>query len=138
MGKLIRILLVEDNADDETLTLRALKNIGDHILVEVARDGEEAVRRLADDEQAVPNLVLLDLHLPKISGLEVLKRIREDERTAQILVVVLTSSDEPDDVRACYREHSNSYIHKPVSFGEFSEVVQRLGVYWLQTNVDLF
>ena len=136
MSKTFRVLLVEDNADDEALTLRALRKLGSQLELEVARDGEEALRRLFDDSKPVPGLVLLDLHLPKVGGLQVLERIRSEERTAHILVVVLTSSDEPADVRASYQQYANSYIHKPVSLNDFSEAIQRLGVYWLELNLD--
>jgi two-component system response regulator len=90
-----------------------------------------------DEEQRVPNLILLDLHLPKINGLQILHQLRANERTAHVLVVVLTSSDEPDDVRASYQQHANSYIHKPVLIEDFSEAVRSLGIYWLEMNLDM-
>jgi two-component system response regulator len=136
MGKVFRVLLVEDNQDDEELTIRSLRKLGDQIKLEVARDGQEALDQLSDSSKQLPNLILLDLHLPKIGGLQVLEQIRADERTAHILVVVLTSSDEPADVRASYQQYANSYIHKPVSLADFSDAVQRMGVYWLELNLN--
>lgn len=133
----LRILLVEDNPDDEQLTLRALKKITPrfNVQVDVARDGQEALDYLADEKRPLPNLVLLDLKLPKINGLEVLERLRRADRTKFILVVVLTSSDEPSDVRNSYERYANSYIRKPVAYEEFGSVVGQLGIYWLDTNI---
>ena len=130
-----RIFLVEDNPDDEHLTLRALKKQRPRIEVEVARDGEEALAKLTAEDAPQPDLVLLDLKLPKLSGLEVLERLRKNPKTAHLLVVVLTSSDEPSDVRASYQQYANSYIRKPVAYEEFGEVVRQLGLYWLETNI---
>jgi two-component system response regulator len=135
------ILLVEDNADDEALTLRAfLKNkIGNKVVV--ARDGVEALDYLfttgayADrDVRDQPQIVLLDLKLPKLDGLEVLRRLRADKRTALLPVVVLTSSREEQDLIQSYRLGANSYIRKPVDFLQFSEAVRQLGLYWLVLN----
>ena len=131
------ILLIEDNPKDEALTLRALKknNIGNEVVV--ARDGAEAVDRLfgAGGNQApLPQLVLLDLKLPKIDGLEVLKRIRAEERTRLLPVVILTSSVEERDLIEGYRLGANSYVRKPVDFVEFAEAVRQLGLYWLILN----
>lgn len=133
----LRILLVEDNPDDEQLTLRALRKITPrfNIAVDVARDGQEALDYLTDEKRSLPNLVLLDLKLPKINGLEVLERLRKNERTKYVLVVVLTSSDEPSDVRHSYERYANSYIRKPVAYEEFGAVVGQLGTYWLDTNI---
>jgi len=136
MPKVFRILLVEDNADDEQLTLRALRKLGPQVELEVARDGEMALARLLHSEEPTPNLILLDLHLPKINGLQVLQRLRADDRMAHVLVVVLTASDEPENIRASYQQYANSYIHKPVLLTDFAQVVQKLGVYWLELNVD--
>ena len=135
------ILLVEDNPDDEMLTLRALKR--NHIVNEVVvtRDGAEALDYLfatgeyADRDVTVMALVvLLDLRLPKIDGLEVLRRIRADKRTRLLPVVVLTSSDEERDIVDSYDLGANSYIRKPVDFEQFTEAVRQLGLYWLVLN----
>ncbi len=134
-------LLVEDNSDDEMLALRALRKNVIPTEVVVARDGVEALDYLfaegdyADrDTNTMPELVLLDLNLPKLSGIEVLKRIREDERTKLIPVVILTSSKENRDLVGCYDSGANSYIRKPVDFVEFGETVQQLSTYWLRLN----
>ena len=138
------ILLVEDNPDDVELTRRAIKK--NNILNElvVARDGAEALDLLfgkgdyAGREPGVmPAIVLLDLKLPKIDGIEVLKRLRDDERTACIPVVILTSSREEQDIISSYRSGCNSYIRKPVDFAQFNEAVQTLGLYWLLMNEPL-
>jgi len=130
------ILLVEDNPDDEALTLRALRKNNILNAVTVARDGAEALDYLfAEGPGGVtPSLILLDLNLPKVSGLEVLRRIRADERTRLIPVVVLTSSREQEDVIAGYRRGANSYVRKPVNFADFAEAVGVLGCYWLLLN----
>jgi DNA-binding response OmpR family regulator len=127
------ILLVEDNADDEMLTQRALQkhNISNEVVV--ARDGAEALEVLANAD-ALPELVLLDLKLPKIDGLEVLKRLRAAERTRLLPVVILTSSREESDVVTGYRLGANSYVRKPVDFEHFLEAVRQLGLYWLVLN----
>ena len=130
------ILLVEDNPDDEALTMRALKN---HILNEiiVTHDGVEALEWLFgghDDERVPPELVLPDLHLPPADGLEVLRRMRADERTRFVPVVVLTGSKEQEDIFASYRCGANAYVRKPVEFADFAEAVQALGVFWLLLN----
>lgn len=129
------ILLVEDNPDDELLTLRALRSIERACEIRTAHDGAEAVEFLNDPSQPVPALVLLDLKLPKLNGVEVLERLRGSERTASIPVVVLTSSNERIDVDQCYRLHANSYIQKPVEFDSFIETVRLLGLYWIVKNV---
>jgi two-component system response regulator len=135
------ILLVEDNPDDELLTLRALKR--SNILNEVAvtRDGVEALDYLfgrseytGRDTSIMPQVVLLDLKLPKLDGLEVLRQMRIDERTKFLPVVILTSSDEEKDIVESYRLGANSYIRKPVDFGQFSDAVRQLGLYWLLLN----
>jgi two-component system, response regulator len=135
------ILLVEDNADDEALTMRALEknNITNKIVV--ARDGVEALDYLfgtgpyADrDTRKQPELILLDLKLPKIDGFEVLKRIRADVRTKLLAVVILTSSKEQQDIANGYGLGANSYVRKPVDFQQFVDAVRQLGLYWLVLN----
>ena len=135
------ILLVEDNPDDEILTLRALKKANVANRIEVVRDGAEALdfvfgagNYAGRDTSDMPQLILLDLKLPKVSGLQVLERIRSDERTKRIPVVILTSSTEEIDIKSGYDLHVNSFVSKPVNFQEFSDVVQRLGLYWLLVN----
>ena len=125
------ILLVEDNPDDETLTRRALAKNNIQNEVRVARDGAEALELL---RTVTPELVLLDLKLPKVDGLEVLRRIRADERTRLLPVVILTSSKEERDLVAGYGLGANSYIRKPVDFAQFVEAVRQLGLYWLVLN----
>ena len=135
------ILLVEDNPDDEALTLRALKksHIGNEIFV--VRDGAEALDFLFctgayahRDKREMPHLILLDLKLPKVDGLEVLRRIRADERTRLLAVVILTSSNEEQDLLEGYKKGANSYIRKPVDFNQFAEAIHQLGLYWLVLN----
>jgi two-component system, response regulator len=135
------ILLVEDNPDDEALTLRAFKknNIGNPVVV--ARDGAEALDYLfaagayqGRDVAVLPQVVLLDLKLPKVDGLEVLRRIRGDARTQLLPVVILTSSREEQDLVEGYRLGANSYVRKPVDFDEFVEAARQLGLYWLLLN----
>ncbi len=135
------ILLVEDDADDEALTLRALRksNIANDVVV--ARDGVEALDYLfgtgkhADrDIRSLPAVVMLDLKLPKVDGMEVLRRLRADPRTCLTPVVILTSSREERDVVEGYRLGANSYIRKPVDFEQFTEAVKQLGLYWLLLN----
>ena len=135
------ILLVEDNPDDVTLTLRAFEQ--QHITNEVivARDGVEALDYLfgegkfADrDTSVLPAVILLDLKLPKVDGLEVLQRLRDDDRTKLAPVVILTSSMEEADMVRGYQLGANSYVRKPVDFGQFAEAVRELGLYWLLLN----
>ena len=130
------ILLVEDNSDDEQLTLRAMRHSEVPNIIRVARDGAEAIDVLFGESagRRQPDLVLLDLKLPKISGLEVLARIRSDPRTRTLPVVVLTSSDEERDILESYSHGANSYIRKPVDFDEFIDAVKQLGLYWLVFN----
>jgi two-component system, response regulator len=135
------ILLVEDNPDDEALTLRALKKNDIQNQVVVARDGAQALEYLFGtgeckerDPEVLPELVLLDLKLPRVDGLEVLRRIRADERTRLLPVVILTSSKEQRDLVEGYGYGANSYIRKPVDFGQFVEAVRQLGLYWLVLN----
>jgi two-component system response regulator len=135
------ILLVEDNLDDELLTLRALKknNVTDEVVV--ARDGAEALEYLfatgeyaGRDTSVMPQVILLDLKLPRIDGLEVLRRLRADERTRLLPVVILTSSKEVQDMLDGYGLGANSYIRKPVNFEQFVRAVEQLKLYWLSLN----
>jgi two-component system response regulator len=135
------ILLVEDNANDEYLTLRALKKYNVANDVVVAHDGVEALEYLFctgphanRDIRDLPVVVLLDLKLPKVDGLEVLRRVREDERTRLLPVVILTSSNEERDVINGYKLGTNSFIQKPVDFTAFMDAVGQLGLYWLMLN----
>ena len=129
----IEVLLVEDNASDAELTLRALqkRNLANRVVV--ARDGVEALKVLESAEPP-PKVVLLDLKLPKLNGLEVLRRLKSDERMKRIPVVVLTSSHEEPDVEESYRLGVNSYIVKPVDFESFASAVAEVGLYWLLLN----
>lgn len=129
------ILLVEDNPDDEALTIRALKNSNIANQVVVARDGVEALDRLFGSDPVTPELVLLDLNLPKVNGFEVLKRIRAEERTRSLPVVILTTSDEDRDLVDGYKLGANSFVRKPVDFDEFRQAVKHLGMYWLVLNL---
>ena len=131
------ILLVEDNPDDEALTLRALRKNNILNEVKVARDGQQAIDYFFGEGASanpVPAVVLLDLKLPKIDGLEVLRRIRADQRTSLQPIVILTSSKEEQDLVTGYLLGANSYIRKPVDFNQFIEAVRQLGLYWLVLN----
>jgi two-component system, response regulator len=135
------ILLVEDNASDEKLTVLALNKCGVANEVVVARDGAEALDYLfaggphvGRDTKGVPTLVLLDLNLPKIEGLEVLRRIRLDDRTRLLPVVILTSSKEDEDILRGYSLGANAYLRKPVDFAEFASAAKTLGLFWLRLN----
>lgn len=135
------ILLVEDNPDDEELALMALRKHQVSNQVTVARDGAEALDYLlgtgpfaGNEEPDLPMVVLLDLKLPKIDGLEVLRRLRKHPRTQLLPVVILTTSKEEQDLIAGYRSGANSYIRKPVDFLQFSEAIRQMGMYWLLIN----
>ena len=133
------LLLVEDNPDDEALTLRALQRNRISNEVIVARDGIEALDILFGrgphvNRPLFPALILLDLKLPKVDGLEVLRQLRQDERTKLVPVVVMTTSQEEQDLLASYSFGCNSYIRKPVDFVQFTEAVGQLGIYWLLMN----
>jgi len=137
----MKILLVEDNPDDEELTLRALRQNNIMNMVDVAHDGAEALDYLfcqgahkTRDPSQTPAIVMLDLKLPKVDGLEVLRRIRADERTRLMPVVILTSSKEEQDLLKSYSLGANSYIRKPVDFNQFVTTVGHLGLYWLVLN----
>jgi two-component system response regulator len=136
-----QVLLVEDNPDDEELALRVMRQhqVADEVLV--AHDGVEALEALFGTEsrpglvaRELPRVVLLDLKLPGLSGLEVLSRIRSDPRTRYLPVVVLTSSSEESDILSSYRLGANSFVQKPVEFQRFAEAVRQLGLYWLKIN----
>ena len=128
------ILLVEDNPDDRDLTIMALKDSNIANEIDIARDGEEALEYFEDRSRPLPVLVLLDLKLPRIMGLDVLKRLRADERTKLVPIVVLTGSSEESDRYQSYVEAVNAYVVKPVEFGAFSEAVKALGLFWLVIN----
>lgn len=135
------ILMVEDDPRDEALTLRALKKGNIFSEVVVARDGVEALdylfgigTRTGQDSAIRPQLILLDLKLPKLDGLQVLQRIRADEQTRHLPVVIFTSSSEKEDVMKSYRLGANSYVRKPVNFKQFLETTKQLGLYWLVLN----
>jgi CheY-like chemotaxis protein len=141
MAEMVEILLVEDNPGHAELTLRALRKSSLTGRVQIARDGEEALDFLfgtgsfsGRDLAQQPRVVILDLKLPKVNGLEVLARIKSDERTRGIPVVVLTSSQQEEDKVESYRLGANSYVSKPVSFDRFSSAVSQLGAYWLALN----
>ncbi len=136
------ILIVEDNPSDAELAIRALKRNNVINPVQVVVDGGEAIdylfgrgKFIGRDTSALPGLVLLDLNLPDISGIEVLKTIRETDFLRELLVIVLTSSLEKKDVEECYRNFANSYLRKPVDFLEFSSIIKLISDYWIGTNV---
>jgi two-component system response regulator len=134
------VLLVEDNPDDEELTIRALRKANVANDIRVVRDGSEALEflfcegKFSDREPSQPGLVLLDLKLPKLNGIEVLQRMRADPRTKIIPVVILTSSSEDEDMVNSYESGANSYVRKPVAFADFADAVSQLGLYWMILN----
>ncbi len=139
IGNNKNILLVEDNKNDELLALRALSKSSVISNVSIARDGVEAVDFIFGDLdknscKALPELILLDLNLPKLNGLEVLKRLKSHELTAQIPVVIMSSSTEDSDINTSYKLGANSYLRKPVDFNDFSALISNLAVYWLELN----
>lgn len=125
------ILLVEDNPDDAELTEMALAQAGLVNRIVVVRDGQEALDYLFDESRGLPELVVLDLRLPRVSGLEVLRRLRGNERTRLARVVVLTTSNEQQDIRGAFDTGANAYVRKPVDFTEFAEAVRQLGLFWM-------
>jgi len=138
------VLLVEDNPDDELLTLRAFKKNEINVPVRVVRDGQDAVDfffsedmegGMLKEQLGLPAFVLLDLQLPKIDGIEVLRRIRKNDVSKSLPVIVLTTSDEQRDVLKSYGLGANSFVRKPVNFQKFVQTVGQLGIYWLTTNV---
>jgi two-component system response regulator len=135
------ILLVEDNPTDELLTVRALEKSAVPVNIIVTRDGAEAIdylfaqgKFLERDSQEMPHLILLDLKLPKLDGLDVLKKIRSNKRTGHLPVIILTSSKEERDIIESYRFGANSYVHKPVDYEQFHDVAKELGFYWFNIN----
>ena len=135
------IMLVEDNPDDIALAKRAFKkcNLADHAVV--ANDGVEALEYLlgrdennCEEQKELPAVILMDLKMPRMDGIETLKKLRDNSRTAHLPVVILTSSDEDQDIQQCYQLGANSYLRKPVDFNRFVEVMQLLGIYWLTLN----
>ena len=139
--KVRTILLVEDTRQDELLILRSLRKINLANEVDVVRDGQQALDYLFREGEFagragpdLPTVVLLDVHLPRVSGLEVLARLRADPRTHLLPIVILTSSDEERDRLRSYENGANSFVHKPLDFAEFAETVAKLGIYWLATN----
>jgi two-component system response regulator len=129
-----KILLVEDNPDDRDLTIMVLKDGNIANQIDIARDGQEALDYFADQSRPRPVLVLLDLKLPRIMGIDVVKHLRAEERTKLVPIVVLTSSSEKSDRYQSYIEGVNAYVVKPVEFGAFSEAVKQLGRFWLAIN----
>jgi CheY-like chemotaxis protein len=136
------ILLVEDNAQDEMLILRALRKVNLGNQVDVVRDGQQALDYLFREgefaghgEKELPAVVLLDIGLPRVSGLDVLERLRSDQRTRLVPVVILTSSDEERDRLRSYESGANSFVRKPLDFAEFAETVAHLGIYWVAVNM---
>jgi two-component system, response regulator len=138
LGNARNVLLVEDNSDDEELTLRELRETHLNNPVDVAHDGQEAIDYLFGTEQQpakpLPAVVLLDLQLPRLGGLEVLKRIRAVQRTRRLPVVILTSSTEHRDLTEGYDSGANSYVCKPIKFDQFTSAIKQLGIYWLVIN----
>ena len=130
------ILLVEDNEDDVELALLALRDVGERHAVFVARDGVEAVDHLfGTDAIELPLFVILDIQLPKLSGFQVLRKIRENDRTRRVPVVVMSSSDSADDIRLAYDLGANSYVMKQVDFSKYETAVARMGSYWTDVNL---
>jgi two-component system response regulator len=136
-GPPVEILLVEDNPGHAEMTVRTLRKHNITNQIQIAKDGAEAIALLFSDGNGhsnAPKIILLDLNLPKIDGIEVLRRIKEDPRTKTVPVVVLTSSHEENDLRQCYALGVNSYIVKPVDFQQFSEAIRLVGLYWALLN----
>lgn len=126
---------MEDNADDEALTVRALRKLDPACVVDVARDGQQAVDYLNGDEVTRPDLILLDLKLPKLNGIEVLRVARSTETMRTVPTVMLTSSDEPSDLMGSYEAGASGFVRKPVGYEEYVDVVRALGRFWLQVNL---
>ncbi len=130
-----RVLLVEDNADDEALTVRALRKLDPTCVVDVARDGQQAVDYLNAEDAPRPDLILLDLKLPKLNGIEVLRVARANVTMKTVPTVMLTSSDEPSDLMGSYEAGASGFVRKPVGYEEYVDVVRALGRFWLQVNL---
>lgn len=130
-----RVLLVEDNADDEALTVRALRKLDPTCVVDVARDGQQAVDYLNAQDTPRPDLILLDLKLPKLNGIEVLRVARANVAMKTVPTVMLTSSDEPSDLMGSYEAGASGFVRKPVGYEEYVDVVRALGRFWLQVNL---
>lgn len=130
-----RVLLVEDNADDEALTVRALRKLDPTCVVDVARDGQQAVDYLNANDAPRPDLILLDLKLPKLNGIEVLRVARANGTMKTVPTVMLTSSDEPSDLMGSYEAGASGFVRKPVGYEEYVDVVRALGRFWLQVNL---
>ncbi len=130
-----RVLLVEDNADDEALTVRALRKLDPTCVVDVARDGQQAVDYLNAEGVLRPDLILLDLKLPKLNGIEVLRLARANDTMKTVPTVMLTSSDEPSDLMGSYEAGASGFVRKPVGYEEYVDVVRALGRFWLQVNL---
>ena len=130
-----RVLLVEDNADDEALTVRALRKLDPTCVVDVARDGQQAVDYLTSEDATKPDLILLDLKLPKLNGIEVLRVARSTQMMRTVPTVMLTSSDEPSDLMGSYEAGASGFVRKPVGYEEYVDVVRALGRFWLQVNL---
>lgn len=131
------VLLIEDNPDDEVLTMRALQKSGVRNDIRVARDGVEALEALLGGDAGaspLPVLILLDMKLPCVDGVEILRRIRADQRTALVPAIVLTSSSSPEDMAASYRSGANAYVRKPIQFDEFVKAVDAICRFWLLVN----
>ncbi len=125
---MLRILLIEDNLDDELLTVRTLRKIERPAEIEVARDGHLGMVRIQDPDLPVPSVVLLDLNLPKVNGIEILQIVRSDDRTNALPIIALVTSDEPDDLKAEYQEKATATMHKPIDLEEFQSILASLHI----------
>ena len=134
MKNIVEILLIEDNPDDAGLTIRTLKknNLGNHLIH--LEDGQEALDFLFNEENRMPKLILLDLKMPRVDGIEVLRKLKSDEKKRSIPVVVLTSSKEENDIVEAYKLGVNAYIVKPVDFDQFVKAVTQVGLFWVVLN----
>jgi two-component system response regulator len=126
-----RVVLAEDSEDDRALAFRALRKVDSPLIVQIAPDGQEALRILLESSVPPPQLIVLDLKMPLVSGIDVLKRVRSLERFACIPVIMMTSSDEPSDIAACRRLGADGYVRKPVDFEEYLDVVSSVAQYWI-------